>query len=183
MKQITQKWWNNCLNNSEKLELWLVSLYNNEADAEERFKDFANTYCVKGSEEYELFYQIANEEANHAILVEKVLEERGIALHKKSSKNGRYFRNVMPCVVDRKTAAAIGAYAETLSLNRMRVIISDENTPEDLRKLFSIIEPDESKHVKILSKIATKYGIKAVKDCHDKGLDALGLKIKKSYAD
>lgn len=75
------------------------------------------------------------------------------------------------------TAAAVGAYAEGLSLKRMRVIIQDEKTPGDLRKLFQVIEPEESYHAKILQKIAKKYGMLKVKGCHEDGLEALGLKI------
>jgi hypothetical protein len=113
-------------------------------------------------------------------LVEKVLKERNITLYEISSKNGRYFRNTIPCIHCVKTAAAIGAFAEGLSLMRMRCIINDPNTPIDLVELFKLIEPEESYHTKELSKIATKYGMDAVKDCHDKGLEELGLKIKNS---
>jgi hypothetical protein len=45
---------------------------------------------------------------------------------------------------------------------------------------LSVIEPEEAYHAKVLEKIATKYGMKGVKDCHDKGLEALGLKIKQN---
>jgi hypothetical protein len=60
----------------------------------------------------------------------------------------------------------------------MRVIIKDSNTPQDLIDLFKVIEPEEAYHARILETIATKHGMKAVKDCHDKGLEELGLKIK-----
>lgn len=178
MKKLTENWWKKCLDDKEKLEHWLVSLYNNEKDAEERFKDFANKYCEVGSEEYNVFMEISEQEANHAVLVERVILNRGATIYQKSSKDGRYWRNTLPCICDKKTAAAIGAYAESLSLNRMRVIIKDEQTPEDLKEMFKVIEPEESYHAKSLKKIATKYGMDKVKDCHDKGLDELGLKIK-----
>lgn len=180
MKQMTQEWWTKCLNDKEKLEHWLVSLYNNEKDAEERFINFANDYCQNHKTEYDTFINIAMQEANHAMLVEKILNDRNIELYAKSSKNGRYWRNTLECICDMKTAAAIGAYAEGLSLKRMRVIIKDPNTPTDLKALFEIIEPEEAYHAKALKTIATNYGMKAVKDCHDKGLEALGLKIKNS---
>ena len=178
MIKITKAWWQNCLNNKEKLEHWLVSLYNNEKDAEERFVNFALAYCKNDQTAFNTFMTIAKQESNHAMLVEKILIDRGIELYVKSSKNGRYWRNTLPCVCDMKTAAAIGAYAEGMSLSRMRVIIKDKNTPKDLRELFKVIEPEESFHAKALENIAKKHGMKAVKDCHDKGLEALGLKIK-----
>ena len=178
MKQMTEDWWQRCLNDKEKLEHWLVSLYNNEKDAEERFIDFANTYCQNDTEAWDTFVLIASQEATHAVMVEQILKDRGIALYFKSSKDGRYWRNTLSCVHDMKTAAAIGAYAEGLSLKRMRVIIKDQNTPADLKALFEVIEPEEAFHAKALEQIATRYGMKAVKDCHDKGLEALGLKIQ-----
>lgn len=178
MLKMTKKWWNECLNNKEKLEHWLVGLYNNEKDAEERFIDFANDYCENDLEAYNVFIEIAEQESNHAKLVEQILLSRGIEKYDLSTKNGRYWRNTIPCIYDMQTAAAIGAYAEGLSLKRMRVIIKDPNTPKDLVDLFKIIEPEESYHAKVLSKIATQYGMLKVKDCHDKGLEELGLKIK-----
>ena len=178
MKAMTEKWWHECLNNKEKLEHWLVSLYNNEKDAEERFLSFANEYCSDDPEAYAIFIIIAEQERNHAVLVDKILQNRIIEKHEKSSKNGRYWRNTLSCIVDKKTAAAIGAYAEGLSLSRMRVIIADKNTPNDIKELFKIIEPEESYHAKSLRAIATIHGMKNVKDCHDKGLEELGLKIK-----
>lgn len=177
MKKLTEKWWNKCLNDPEKLEHWLVGLYNNEKDAEERFIDFANRYCKNDKDSYDVFIEIAHQERNHAVLVDQVLKQRGIKKYEKSTKNGRYWRNTIPCIYDKKTAAAIGAYAEGLSLKRMRVIINHPETPKDLLEMFSVIEPEESYHAKALEKIATRYGMKHVRDCHDKGLEELGLKI------
>jgi len=178
MKHITQNWWNKCLQDKEKLEHWLVSLYNNEKDAVTRFRDFAMKYCQDDEEALVTFLKIAEQEHNHANLVEIILNLRGITLYEKSSANGKYWRNTLSCVCDIKTAAAIGAFAEGLSLKRMRVILKDKNTPQDLISLFKVIEPEESYHAKALQKIATKYGMKNVKHCHDKGLEELGLKIK-----
>jgi rubrerythrin len=178
MKQLTEDWWQRCLEDESKLEHWLVSLYNNEKDAEERFIDFANKYCQNDKSAYDIFIEIAEQEREHAVLVESIINKRGITLYEKSSKDGRYWRNTLPCIVDMETAAAIGAYAEGLSLKRMRVIIKDPKTPDDLREMFRVIEPDESYHARILQTIAKKHGMNRVKDCHDKGLDELGLKIK-----
>ena len=178
MKAVTEQWWQKCLKDKEKLEHWLVGLYNNEKDAEDRFNDFADTYCKGDMHAYVIFKNIAIQEAEHAVLVEKILKDRNITLFAKSTKDGRYWRNTLPCVIDCSTAAAIGAYAEGLSLKRMRVIIKDPNTPQDLIELFKVIEPEEAYHARVLETIATKHGMKAVKDCHDKGLEELGLKIK-----
>jgi hypothetical protein len=41
MNKTTKTWWKECLENKEKLEHWLVGVYNNEKDAEERFIKFS----------------------------------------------------------------------------------------------------------------------------------------------
>ena len=115
MKYLTEMWWKKCLSDKEKLEHWLVSLYNNEKDAEERFINFANTYCMNDKFAYDTFMSIASQESNHAFLVEKIIKDRNISLYEKSSKDGRYWRNTLPCICDLQTSAAIGAFAQTLS--------------------------------------------------------------------
>ena len=177
MKRITEIWWQKCLLDKQKIEHWLISLYNNELDAKERFLDFAEKYCQEDVESYKIFLEIAAQEAKHAILVENIIKNRGLTIYVKSSKTGRYWLQTLKCIEDKMTAAAIGAYAEGLSLKRMRIIINNVNTPVDLRELFKIIEPEESYHAKILQKIAKKYGMSKVRECHNKGLEALGLKI------
>lgn len=179
-RNLSKKWWVECLKNKEKLERWLVSLYNNEKDAEERFKQFANDFCSPGTNEHSLFMLMAEQEREHADLVEKVLKNRGLEVYIKSSKDGRYWRHTLPCALDMKTSAAVGAYAEGLSLMRMKEIIKDENTPTDIKEMFIAIEKDETFHAKELTKIATNYGMKNVRECHDKGLEELGILIRDS---
>ena len=47
IKDKTIAWWDKCLQDPIKLEGWLISLYNNEKDAEYRFIEFANKYCTE----------------------------------------------------------------------------------------------------------------------------------------
>lgn len=112
MNSQTKKWWDKCLLDKEKLEHWLISLYNNEKDAEERFINFAKDYCANDKDAFDTFIKIAEQERQHAVLVDKILTDRKIVLYEKSSKDGRYWRNTLSCICDMKTAAAIGAYAE-----------------------------------------------------------------------
>ena len=60
MKQLTEDWWQRCLEDESKLEHWLVSLYNNEKDAEERFIDFATKYCQNDKNSYESSLKLLN---------------------------------------------------------------------------------------------------------------------------
>ncbi len=177
----TRRWWEVILADPEKLNTWLVRLYNNEKDAEFRFIDFANQYCQRDTEEWHLFHFIAMQERRHAKTVLDVLNERNVlAANGLSSANGRYWSKVLPCINNLDTAAGVGALAEGLSLERMRVILDYHATPKDLVQMFKEIEPDEAVHAKTLARLAGQHGIKQVIDCHSEGLIALGLKLRES---
>jgi len=179
----TSAWWYSVLRDGSKLEKWLIRLYQNEFDAYYRFNDFANKYCVFEDEHWYLFKFLAEQELRHAHMVLSLIKLRGINdklpinLFTGNSPE-RYWDCVLPCIVDLSTAAGVGALAEGLSLERMRVIISDPDTPKDIRALFEAIEPDEGVHAKVLGVLAGRHGISSVIDCHSAGLEALGLKLK-----
>lgn len=175
----TRTWWLELLANQTRLHSWLVRLYNNERDACGRFQDFAARYCKDDLEAYHLFSFIAEQERKHGLIVLNVLIERKIVEREKPAGLAeRYWQNVLPCVKDKASAAGVGALAEQLSLERMRVIINCDETPDDLREMFRQIEPDESLHAKALANLAGKHGISSVIDCHSAGLEALGLKLQ-----
>ena len=171
----TKIWWGKILKDKNKLEMFLSNLHNTEEEAEDRFRLFAETYCKDDKESYDLFRQISGEEKNHALMIKDLIKNLGFELGFK--KESKYFKHTLNCVKDKISAAAIGAFAEGLSLKRLRVIIKDENTPTEIKSVFSLIEKDESNHTKYLQSIAGQYGMKDLKDCHDKGLEKLGLLI------
>lgn len=179
MTDITKNWWLALLQDEKLLNTWLVRLYNNEKDAYERFLSFAKQYCEGDMEAWYLFHFIAEQERRHGLIVLALLESRGI-VERELPKTGaeRYWSKVLPCVCNQETAAGVGALAEQLSLERMRVIVVCAETPEDIREMFKQIEPDESLHAKALANLAGKHGIAEVIDCHSAGLEALGLKLK-----
>lgn len=188
----TKSWWSGILLDSDKLNRWLIRLYKNEYDAYHRFNDFAIKYCEKHDEHWYLFKFLGSQELRHAGMVLDLMEARKVVMelyiedsyvptevpqHYKPRPE-RYWDCVLPCIKDLSTAAGVGALAEGLSLERMRVIISDPNTPNDIRVLFEGIEPDEGVHAKVLGVLAGRHGISSVIDCHSAGLEALGLKLK-----
>jgi len=175
----TRTWWLAVLKDEARLNAWLVRLYNNEKDAYERFLDFARRFCKgrQNKEAWYLFHFIAEQERRHAHMVLDLLISRGIVQRNNSGNSERYWSKVLPCVQCLQTAAGVGALAEGLSLERMRVIISCKETPGTIRKMFLEIEPDESVHARTLADLAKKHGIRKVIDCHSEGLIALGLKL------
>ena len=142
MVQKTTEWWLKVLQEPARLNAWLVRLYHNEKDAEQRFRDFAEAFCQGDEGAWHLFVFISLHEKRHAGIVADVLTARGIFERGKLTGTERYWGQVLPCVIDQSTAAGVGALAEGLSLERMRVIIRCRETPEDLRAMFEKIEPE-----------------------------------------
>ncbi len=177
-KPETLIWWADMLDHPERLNGWLCRLHNTEKEAEARFIEFATEYCEPFSREDKIFRVIADQECVHGLLIEDVLRNRGVILEDGKIYPARYWKYVQPCIIDKETAAAVGFFAEDLSLQRMQVIIDCEGTPDDLRAMFIPIHKDESYHTKILAKLAGEHAITAVVDCHTEGLKELGLSIK-----
>ena len=174
----TREWWRHTLANPKKLFAWLHKLYNTEKQAYQRFVDFANDYCEGNERYHKVFTIIAEQEANHAKIIEVLLGKYNQEVDPEKQYSERYWSEVQKCVIDMETAAGVGFFAEDLSLQRMLVIIADEETPEDLRELFERLHHDEKFHVTALKNIAGAHGISGVIECHSKGLQALGLEIR-----
>ena len=179
-KPATLVWWKKVLADPEKLIYWLCRLHNTEKEAEARFIEFAEEYCTPGSKEDKIFRVIAEQERTHGVLIEDVLKARGVTIDPDAEYSARYWAHTGPCIVDRETAAAVGYFAEDLSLQRMQVIIELDETPDDLRQMFIPIHHDEGYHTRILAKMAGEHGITQVVDCHTEGLKELGLKLSQS---
>lgn len=172
-----EAWWRQTLANPEKLFAWLHRLYDTERKAYQRFVDFADEYCQNDPHYHRVFTTIAEQEAEHANILQALLEKYGEQVDPEKRYSERYWNAMSQCIVSRETAAGVGFFAEDLSLQRMLVIIAAEETPDDLRALFERLHYDEQFHVNALKKIAGVHGITGVTECHSRGLDALGLKI------
>ncbi len=177
LRRQTDTWWKQVLMNPKKLFNWLKKLRNTEEAAYQRFVDFANEYCKNNPHYYRVFTTIAEQEAEHAKIIEALLTKYGekIDLNKKYPE--KYWSEAQKCVNDMETAAGLGFFAEDLSLQRMLVIIDNPETPSDLKELFERLHADEKFHVNALKRIAGEKGVNGVIDCHSKGLEALGLAI------
>jgi rubrerythrin len=175
LQEFTQRWWRDLLQDEVQLMRWLNRLYHNEKEADQRFVNFAAKFCQQDEESRKVFMVIANQEAAHARLVQSVMLNRGWTTWSEPAGPERYWNTTRHLADDIKTAAAVGAYAEVTSLNRLRVLATDEQTPADLKEMFAAILPDEEYHAKALADLAGPDKMALVRPYHEAGLRNLGL--------
>lgn len=170
----SKEWWEETKNSPDKLINWLKNQYHGEAVASERIIQFILPH-MDGKYAF-MVERIANDEDRHAQWVGKLLSDRGIT-PEVLKKEERYWKEVITDDFneDGNYAAAVAAHAEEMRLERIKVIMEDEEAPEDIRSTFQQIYKDELFHAKGFKLIAgDDYYSKASKN-HAKGLEALGL--------
>jgi rubrerythrin len=64
-----------------------------------------------------------------------------------------------------------------MRLIRIRALSEDVEMPDDIRKVFENILPDEEFHAKAFAAMSTEEAIESTGKLHDMGLEMLGLEI------
>ncbi len=170
----SKEWWNDTKVSETKMIEWLKNQYHGEAVASERITKFILPH-LQGKYQF-MVERIADDETRHAEWVGNLLSVRGVT-PEILQKEERYWKEVITedFTSDGNYAAAVAAHAEEMRLERIKVIMDDEQAPYDIRKVFSDIYKDELFHAKGFKLIAgDKYYNKASEN-HAKGLEALGL--------
>lgn len=171
------QWWNETKASSELTKEWLKNQYHGEVTAAARISEFASMVNdVKLKKTLEI---IAKQEEAHAAWVRELLIARGIEADI-LDKESRYWSKTLPDdykSLSTERLAAIGAHAEGMRLERIKVIANDTAAPEDIRNVFTKILPDEEFHERAFSAIAGDVEMAATIDAHREGLKALGLTI------
>lgn len=119
--------------------------------------------------------KIANDEFYHSVLLEGLCITRSVEIAKTSTN--RYYGSINLESLSKDEIYAIGHYAEGMRLSRIRAIIEDQDTPEDVYYVFSIILKDEIMHEKAFEAITSKDSLKRMKNKHELGVQALGLTL------
>lgn len=178
MNKTSLQWWNETKTDPIKLIDWLKDQYHGERTAAERIqKAFFTAGNTLTDKEASLVKRVIKEEKLHAKWVGKLLISRGIT-PEVLNKEERYWNKVTPLDnADKETLAAIGTHAETMRLERIKVIASDKTAPNDIREVFKRILKMEEGHVKIFSSMTTSEHLHKTQDNHQAGLNALGLII------
>lgn len=170
----SKEWWDETKKSPEKLIHWLKNQYHGEAVASERIRQFILPN-MEGKYQF-MVERIADDENRHAQWVGRLLENRGIT-PEILKKEERYWKEVMTedFTSDGNYAAAVAAHAEEMRLERIKVIMEDNEADTDIVETFKNIYKDELFHAKGFKLIAgDEYYSKASAN-HAKGLEALGL--------
>ena len=118
--------------------------------------------------------RIAREEETHAEWVATLLRARGIT-PVILPKEERYWQQTLTGIESFESGAAVAAHAEAMRLDRIRVIVNDPRTPEDIRDVFAKILPQEIGHERMFAALAGEAALAQTQGAHELGMRALGL--------
>lgn len=169
----SQQWWDEVKNDPEKFNEWLIKQYRGEVTAAARiFAVMVHFEMDKAAKK--TLTKIAEQEATHAEWILDLLKSRGLKPSMDFAED-RYWSEVLPGAIDFQSAAAIGAHAEQMRLERINVIVEDKDTPEEVRSVFEKILKQEIFHAAAFEKMAGVEAMNNTKYSHEQGRALLGL--------
>lgn len=169
----SKTWWNEVKNDKTKLNDWLVKQYRGEVTAADRILAFTDKYA-EHDRNIATLKVIASQERMHAEWVKGLLDARGITPDLSGAED-KYWSKTLPDIESFETGAAVGAHAEAMRLERIRVIVADETSPKDIRAVFTLILKDEEFHERAFRNMASPEAMEKTKDSHELGMQLLGL--------
>ena len=175
--ETTQQWWDRVSNSNVEMVNWLKAQYHGEVTAADRIMSSLTDYDIEPTSlEFKIISSIVNDEIKHARWVSKLLQDRGITAEV-LQKEERYWNEVLPKTLEENTFkyfCAVGHLAETMRLDRIALLASDERFT-DIAKVMSDIYPDELFHARAFKEMSTKADIAKAREFHNIGMNAIGL--------
>lgn len=173
----SHQWWEEVKANPEKMKDWLLKQYTGEVTAADRIIQLRDRHDDDLTfHQFKTLTAIANQERKHASWIEDLLLARGIQAEV-GDPNARYWKETLKDLNDFETTAAIGAHAERMRLERIRVICEDTSGPEDIREVFLKILPEEEFHERAFAEMTTPNHLERTLANHEAGAAALGLVV------
>lgn len=169
--QTSAEWWKETKNDEAKLNNWLERQFHGEYDAAERIKALSEKFPTHAKS----LMVIADQEYKHAGYIATLCGIRNIPTNQKHE--GRYWKNINLEFDSVEEAAAVGAHAEEMRLERIRCIANDPTAPTDIQMIFIKILKDEEFHAEFFRNITTDELYEAARTNHETGVNALGLLI------
>ncbi|HEX8698053.1 MAG TPA: ferritin family protein [Myxococcaceae bacterium] len=170
--ETSHTWWERTKRNPEAFHAWLRDQYRGEQTAAGRILALREQFAQQGTRAWRVLGVIAQQEQEHARWVHGLLEARGLQPQEKAE---RYWPHVLSQIGDLETGAAVGAHAERMRLERIEAIASDPESPEDVRRVFQKILPQERFHERAFARLAGTEALARTADAHELGRQALGL--------
>lgn len=171
--QTSNEWWQKTKSDPVAMNDWLVKQYRGEATAASRIRTFSDLHAKSDSDKHTLEI-IAGQESRHASWVFDLLMSRGIDPNVEHAEE-RYWKATLPEIESFETGAAVGAHAEKMRLDRIRVIVDDPDAPNDIREVFARILPEEEFHERAFRQMAGHVAMNKTKASHERGMHLLGL--------
>ena len=175
----SEEWWSEVKADDNKLLDWLRKQYHGEVTASLRIKTFIEQFKDQaGNEEWILtLEEISRQEETHAQWIAELLRARGHMPSLIENKENRYWDEALSGIEDWNTGCAVGAHAEKMRLERIKVISSDKGAPNDIRSVFLKILPQEEFHERAFREFSSEEALQKTKKNHEAGKNALGLEI------
>jgi rubrerythrin len=170
----SEQWWVDTRDDEQELTRWLQNQYHGEITAAGRISEFATAFAEPGSRRDHVLRYIAGQEVDHASWVGELLVVRDIepvSLVKKE----RYWEQTLANIGSFVTGAAVASHSERMRLERIRVIAEDTKAPQDIRRVFQKILPQERFHERAFRKLAGTEAMQATLEAHQRGRSLLGL--------
>lgn len=170
----SETWWAETKRDPEKLRAWLRDQFRGEATAGSRIDTLRDAFTAPGSRPWRILTVIADQERKHSRWVGELLVARGEPATIDPVAE-RYWPAVTEMVDDLATGAAVGAHAEKMRLARIEAIVGDAEAPDDIRRVFTKILPDERFHERAFRRMAGDAALTRTAAAHHRGLAVLGL--------
>jgi hypothetical protein len=171
----SQEWWNEVKADPEKLVSWLKRQYVGEIAAVNLLSEVLLRFGGAATDDqWDTVYRVMVQEAKHGRWMKELMDTRHIQAEVGSGAERRYWKEVLPHVNSFPEAMAAAFHAENMRLERIRCIAADAEAPEDIRKVFQRILPDEEWHEQVFGEM--RDGL-SLTQYHAKGLEALNLTL------
>lgn len=173
----SQEWWDGIKQNPAAIIDWLTNQYHGEKTAATRLIQFTRTYgSTMTTDQMFKIGVITGQEMKHAEWIGELLKARGVE-PKLLVKSERYWDQTLGGIDSFETGCAVAAHAETMRLERIRAIVADDFTHEDIQAVFAKILTEEEFHAATFRSFTTEAALSKTNQAHIQGLNALGLII------
>jgi rubrerythrin len=171
MARTSREWWSVVKATPGAMIAWLEKQYHGEIGAAERIE----RHCRGGDPRWnETLLRIAADERRHAEWVGDLLRARGVEPVRREGPE-RYWERTLGQIRSFENAAAVAHHAETMRLERIRVIAGDPDAPTDVRDVFARILPDEDFHARAFAAMSTPAAIERARPAHLSAQASIGL--------